>query len=155
MKQHDLKRKCLKWHISAAGTHLNLGENFENWCTEIPHKLLRPYTPNANRGDDPRNVFLPLYFSSWILTIAVFLPWTASCQKRNTTVTANIRHPEQILPGEVLQPVWDTTSPLTHGRNNLVLQLFRSINACKNDWLSWKIITLVFPQCQSPTALLN
>lgn len=44
-EKHDLKRKCLKWHISAADTHLNLGENFENWYIEIPQEQLRQDTP--------------------------------------------------------------------------------------------------------------
>lgn len=52
MKWIDLKKKCLKWHISVADTHLSLGEAFEKRCNEIPYKQLRHDCVNG--GVNPR-----------------------------------------------------------------------------------------------------
>lgn len=86
------------WCISAADTYLNLGENFENWCTEFSHEQLRPHMAMW-RGW----LILQTFFATILLHVDTchnsFPAWTAPCQKRNTPVTANLKCPEQILPG--------------------------------------------------------
>lgn len=67
--------------ISAADTHLNLGEAFENRYNEIPYKQLQH--DYVNGGVNPRNIFLSLCFSSWTLVTAVFLPERARGEKKH------------------------------------------------------------------------
>lgn len=108
MKWHDLKQKCLKWHISARDTHLNFGEEFGNRCNEIPYKQLRHVCVNTG------NTFLLLCFSSWILVIAVFLPEPAHVRENHCFVfsksllflTSSILNKSCLE--EVLEPLWDT-----------------------------------------------
>lgn len=81
-------------------------------------------TDYVNGGIDPRNIFLPLCFSSLILVIAVFLPELAHVRNETLTVIANLN--EQILSGGGARASVGHhlvgAVPLTHGRNNLVLQ---------------------------------
>lgn len=88
---------------------------------------------HVNGGADPRNTFFATILLLTDTCHSSFPAWTALCQKRNTTVSANPKNPEQILSGGgagawVGHHLFGAVH-LTHGRNNLVFQLFRSITA--------------------------
>jgi len=59
---------------------------------------------------DPRNIFLPLYFSSWILAIAAFLPALPHVRKEILLLLLTSSVLNRSCLEEVLEPAWDTTS---------------------------------------------
>lgn len=79
--------------------------------------------------------FLPLCFSCWILVIVVFLPERAHVRETTPTAIADLKHPEQILSGGGVRTSVGhhllSAVPLTHGRNNLVLQKQKGIMPAK------------------------
>lgn len=65
---------------------------------------------HVNGGADPRNTFLPLYFSSRTLAIAVFLPELPYVRKETLLLVLTPRILNRSCLEEVLEPEWDTTS---------------------------------------------